>query len=640
MKLTPLAKAFITLIILAVVGYIAYVKRPAGLLGKPAADGPGEGERPADRKATGGGGGAGRIVIGVNDFGGAYPLILANDGAAAGPGSLFSKAGLDVEVRLIRGSKERLKAFDDGDVQVMLLTLDYLANLAPVYKEKGVDLKSFLLVDWSRGNIGIVAKPELSSIESLKKARVATTRNTPTHYFLLSLLDKSNLTPAEIDGVKQNLVFATKTPQAGEMFQRGDADAVAIWEPHLSQATASGKGRVLVTTATATNLIADVLFARAEWIKAHEKDIPILLSTYFDAVRQIGQDPARAIELSAKAFEQKPAEIAATLKKIKPATFADNRDFFGLEREDSPYDRLYLEASRFWQKEGLFKGAVAEPATTRYNKGLEAVAGGHKDEKIVENFRFSAAPDKAAPSLLSKSVSIYFASGKSEIDPNARKVIDGFADTLAVFQNAYVRVEGNTDNVGGRAQNVTLSQARADAVVAYLATRHRIERARLVAVGNGPDAPVADNKTTEGRELNRRTEFKIIKNSEAPGAGEAAAAPGTGTAPAAPTGAVLAVIEKRQAEAGVCYGKALAKRPGLAGKVVLQLAIKPSGAVEGSTIEESTLADRRDASPSGRKEGSLGDADVERCIAAAARKWRFPAGAGGVVRHTFTLQPN
>ena len=621
MKLTPLAKAFVTLIILAVVGYVAYVKLPPGLLGKPGGDAKGDAkgdDRPAaDRPAAGAGG---RIVIGVNDFGGAYPLILANDGASAGPASLFRKAGLDVEVKLIRGSKERLKAFDEGEVQVMLLTLDYLANLAPLYKEKGTELKSFLLVDWSRGNIGIVAKPEFSSIESLKKARVATTRNTPTHYFLLSLLDKSNLRPAEIDGVKQNLVFATKTPQAGEMFQRGEVDAVAIWEPHLSQATATGKGRVLVTTATATNLIADVLFARADWIKSDEKDIPLLITAYFDAVRQIGQDPARAIELSAKAFDQKPAEIAATLKKIKPATFADNRDFFGLEREDSPYDRLYLEASRFWQKEGLFKGAPGEPAATRYSKGLEAVAAAHKDEKIVENFRFAAAPDKAAPSLLTKSVSIYFASGKSEIDPNARKVIDGFADTLAVFQNAYVRVEGNTDNVGGRPANVALSQARADAVVSYLATRHRVERARLVAVGNGPDTPVADNRTAEGRELNRRTEFKIIKNSEPAGdAGGAAAA-----APAAPTGAVLAVIEKRQAEAGVCYGKALAKKPGLSGKVVLQLAIKPSGAVEGSTIEESTLH----------------DAEAERCIAAAARKWRFPAGAGGVVRHTFTLQPN
>ncbi|MCS6913953.1 MAG: OmpA family protein [Myxococcales bacterium] len=617
MRLTPFAKVFITFIILAVVGYVAYSKLPpemVGKLGGLVSRSSNRDDQPGRSPATRGTSGGAPIVIGVNDFGGAYALLLANDGATAGPASLFRKAGLDVEVRLIRGSKERLKAFDEGSVQVMLLTLDYLANLVPLYRDKGSNLKSFLLVDWSRGNVGIVARPEFTSIESLKRARIATTRNTPTHYFLLSLLDKSNLRPEEIDTIKQNLIFATKTPQAGEMFQRGEVDAVAIWEPHLSQAAAAGGGRVLVTTATATNLIADVLFAREAWIQKHEKDLPLLLSAYFDAVREMGRDPRRAIELAARAFEQKPEEIAATLKKIKPATFADNREFFGLEREDCAYDRLYLEASRFWQKEGLFQGPIPEPASTRWTKALEALAAQHKGERIVENFRFTAVPDKSAPSLLTKSVSIYFASGKSDLDPNARKVIDSFAETLSVFQNAYVRVEGNTDNVGSRAANIALSQRRADSVVNYLVERHRIARARLVAIGNGPDNPVADNRTPEGREMNRRTDFKIIKNPESDEA----------TAPTAPTGAVQQVIERRQGEAAACYEKGLRRRGDLRGRVVLQLAIKDNGAVEGSTVEESTL----------------GDLEVERCIAAVARRWRFPPGSGGVVRHTFNLQPN
>jgi ABC-type nitrate/sulfonate/bicarbonate transport system substrate-binding protein len=61
-----------------------------------------------------------------------------------------------------------------------------------------------------------------------------TTKNTPPHYLLLSMLARSNLTPGEIETVKSNLIFATKTPLAGAMFQRGEADAVAIWEPYLS----------------------------------------------------------------------------------------------------------------------------------------------------------------------------------------------------------------------------------------------------------------------------------------------------------------------------------------------------------------------------------------------------------------------
>ena len=77
------------------------------------------------------------------------------------------------------------------------------------------------------------------------------TQVTPTHYLLLSLLEKSNLTPAEIDTVKGNLVFATKTPQAGELFRQGEVDAVAIWEPHLSESIADGKGVPVNATNTA-----------------------------------------------------------------------------------------------------------------------------------------------------------------------------------------------------------------------------------------------------------------------------------------------------------------------------------------------------------------------------------------------------
>ena len=187
-------------------------------------------------------------------------------------------------------------------------------------------------------------------------------------------------------------------------------------------------------------------------------------------------------------------------------------------------DALYLEASRFWQKEGLIKETV-EPARTKWLSALESLAPQYRDQKVVENFQFSSAPSTASPSLLTKSVSIYFATGQSAVDPNARKVLDGFAETLEVFQNAYVQVEGNTDNVGSRNQNIALSKVRAESVIGYLVERHRLNRARFVAIGNGPDHPVSDNKTPEGRELNRRTDFKIIKNSSAAPAADKHPAP-------------------------------------------------------------------------------------------------------------------
>ena len=133
MKLTPFAKVFIALVVLGVVGYVLRHKMREGLtaydrhdpaVGTSGPSGPSDQvpSKPADRP--------GHIVIGVNDFGGAYPLLLANDGVKAGPRSLFKKAGLDVEIKLIRGSKERLRAFDDRSGALALLSRTTLPRKA------------------------------------------------------------------------------------------------------------------------------------------------------------------------------------------------------------------------------------------------------------------------------------------------------------------------------------------------------------------------------------------------------------------------------------------------------------------------------------------------------------------------------
>ena len=73
-----------------------------------------------------------------------------------------------------------------------------------------------------------------------------------------------------------------------------------------------------------------------------------------------------------------------------------------------------------------------------------------------------------------------------------------------------VRVEGHTDNKGNDKKNKELSQTRAEAVVAYLVD-HGVEASRMVAEGFGEENPIADNKTKEGREENRRVEIHVLE---------------------------------------------------------------------------------------------------------------------------------
>jgi outer membrane protein OmpA-like peptidoglycan-associated protein len=83
---------------------------------------------------------------------------------------------------------------------------------------------------------------------------------------------------------------------------------------------------------------------------------------------------------------------------------------------------------------------------------------------------------------------------------------------MKAYENTVVDIDGNTDSTGSRTHNVQLSAERAEAVKRYLVQKYGFPAARIRAIGNGPDRPVADNTSPEGREKNRRTDIKVYPN--------------------------------------------------------------------------------------------------------------------------------
>jgi outer membrane protein OmpA-like peptidoglycan-associated protein len=102
---------------------------------------------------------------------------------------------------------------------------------------------------------------------------------------------------------------------------------------------------------------------------------------------------------------------------------------------------------------------------------------------------------------------IYFDTGKSEIKPESDAALSEVAKLLKGDAGLKVNVVGHTDNVGGMESNMKLSQSRADAVVKALTSRYGIDAQRLRAYGVGSLAPVASNKTEDGKAKNRRVEL-------------------------------------------------------------------------------------------------------------------------------------
>ena len=102
---------------------------------------------------------------------------------------------------------------------------------------------------------------------------------------------------------------------------------------------------------------------------------------------------------------------------------------------------------------------------------------------------------------------IYFDTGKADIKPESEPILQEIAKLLQQNPELKLYIVGHTDNVGDLTYNIELSQARADAVVTKLVSEYSINAKRLEAQGVGFLAPVASNKTEEGRAKNRRVEL-------------------------------------------------------------------------------------------------------------------------------------
>jgi outer membrane protein OmpA-like peptidoglycan-associated protein len=104
---------------------------------------------------------------------------------------------------------------------------------------------------------------------------------------------------------------------------------------------------------------------------------------------------------------------------------------------------------------------------------------------------------------------VFFDNNQYELKPESRAELDVVVRLMNSNPGLRIEIGGHTDNVGKPADNLTLSNNRAKAVISYLVSKN-ISPQRLSSKGYGETKPVADNKTEEGRAQNRRTELKVV----------------------------------------------------------------------------------------------------------------------------------
>jgi outer membrane protein OmpA-like peptidoglycan-associated protein len=547
MKLTPFAKFFVTVVILGVIGYVGWkykggaIKSWAGAAPTPAPAVPGakpndtthdfdalRNAPPDPEKGKGASGVApaalsssgklGRpLVVAINTWAGHAPGIVSAGGMETTSGSIYKKKyGLDVKFVLLEDPAAKLAAFRKGDVDVMWNTVDNWAREASMLAEANAKAKSIVMQDWSRGGDGIVSLSSISNIEQLKGHKIACTQFTPSHFLLLYLLAQSGLSADDRAGVEKNVIFTQDAPAAAAMFKAKQVDAAVTWEPDLSAAvTARGdEAHVLVSTTAATNIIADTLCARQDVIDKGPDSLRDFVHGWFDGIDSIKADPTSAYALVAKALKLDSDTVSGMLSGLKLTPYADNAQFYGLTGGKPHYETLFDTAFVIWRKKGLVTRPVEAKdwADTRF---IQALAGGYQEQKVEEPKMAAKAPSSKDRAIINKQIQIHFTPGSDQIMEGSYLVLDALGETMTSFGNTYLRVEGNTDATGNAATNLPLSDKRAIAVRNYVLKNFpNIKPERFQTIGRGSSNPVASNATEAGRQLNRRTDIKVVLATE------------------------------------------------------------------------------------------------------------------------------
>lgn len=458
------------------------------------------------------------IKIGVVTWGGYAGGQYFNEGFEASTASRFYKDyGIKVEFKVLDDFEASRNAFRADEVHLLWQTID--AFPTEVYGLRDFDPVVVWQADWSRGGDAVVARRGITSVGDLRGKKIAVAELTPSHSFLIWLLEAGGLSARDVEIVPQASAL-----DAAEVFKSQRVDAAVVWSPDdiLSLKAVPGS-RILESTRSAAYIIADVFMAKRDYVQRNEGKIRKLYEGWMKGAAEINSDPQarrKAAAILAREFTERGTaltdeEAAEMIGNVRLTTHGDNLNFFGLNPDYKGVtgNDLYSEMTIKYTDLGYIEYRVPNWRNIAFPKLVTStnLTGASHAAEGSKAFTQASEVDKTKEAIATKRVSINFRTAEYQLDENAKYIIDKeFVSIAKAFGNARIRVEGNTDNTGNYDSNIALSQRRAQSVVDYLIREYQMPINRFIVKGNGPNNPIADNNTEAGRAQNRRTDFELV----------------------------------------------------------------------------------------------------------------------------------
>lgn len=482
------------------------------------------------------------VRFGINVWAGWSPIIYANNGFKAGK-AWKAPGGRDfkVELVLIDDPIAMRDAYAAGNLHVGWGTLDMVPLfLEGLRKDSRVMPRIYQQVDWSNGGDGIVVRDTIKTMADLRGKTVVLAQNSPSHFFILNALINAGVQPAEVQ-----FKFTQDAFQAAAAFNadRNLAGAVS-WAPDIYNLEKVRGNKLLVTTATANKLIADVWFARADFAKDNPDIVEGLARGIFDAMQDLkAQDAKQKVaKLMAAGYSIPESDALGMLGDAHSTNYAENRDFFLNQNNPTNFERTWNTAYFLYKKINAVTQQTPFDQVMDFSVmqklGSEQKYASQKNEYDIQFAPASAGTVQGEKEeILTKTVVIHFfpnswdltkkvtrsADGKDVeemYDPNVGFVVEEIGKLAGQYGAARIVIEGHTDASMKASVPKSLVQElslnRANAVKeAILRKFPSLQPNQFSTSGLGWDRP-ADPSDPENNAKNRRVEVKVYPAEAAP----------------------------------------------------------------------------------------------------------------------------
>ncbi len=268
--------------------------------------------RPKEVKLT-------RVNIAFQDWVGYGPLYLAEEKG------FCKKEGIELVFIDEQLDSARGDAFNAGMLDCEAGTIDLLV----AKRAQDIPVVAVLEIDYSFGGNGIVATKNIQKLEDLIGKKVVFSRDDVSETFISYLFYKSGLSLNDL------IIVGRRPEEVAQAFLKGEADAVATWEPWLSSALELPDSHILVSSKDEPGIIIDTLNIREDILKNNPALVKGLMRCWFKAIEYYQENSQEASEIIARYYNLTPEEYRKQLEGLRWLAYAEQ---LSSERYDAQVD--------------------------------------------------------------------------------------------------------------------------------------------------------------------------------------------------------------------------------------------------------------------------------------------------------------